>query len=169
MTETSKIETSCANKTVLIVDDNAALRGLLRVSLHAFGVAKVYEAESVDLALSLIDCKHVDLIITDWKMKPRDGLDLVRQVRNPQTCSAAYVPIIMLTAYSDGEHIRAAKQAGASAFIVKPFNSSSLAATIVEALEDDRIIVNTSDYLGPDRRSVNRTGPTTAQPLLAAR
>ena len=75
MTETSKIETSCANKTVLIVDDNAALRGLLRVSLHAFGVAKVYEAESVDLALSLIDCKHVDLIITDWKMKPRDGLD----------------------------------------------------------------------------------------------
>jgi two-component system chemotaxis response regulator CheY len=169
VTETSKIETSCASKSVLIVDDNAALRGLLRVSLHAFGVAKVYEAESVDLALSLVACKHIDLIITDWKMRPRDGLELVRQVRNPQTCSSAYVPIIMLTAYSDGEHIRAATQAGASAFLVKPFNSSSLATTIVEALEDDRTIYNTSDYLGPDRRAVERTSQSTEQSLLAAR
>lgn len=169
MTLTSNIDESCAGKTVLIVDDNAALRGLLRVSLQAFGVAKVFEAESVDIALALLDRHRVDLVVTDWKMNPRNGLDLVREIRNPQLCSAAYVPVIMLTAYSDGEHIRAARQAGASAFLVKPFTSSGLAATIVEALEDNRVFVNTGDYFGPDRRARERADNETANTLLAAR
>ena len=169
MTLTSNIDESCAGKTVLIVDDNAALRGLLRVSLQAFGVAKVFEAESVDIALALLDRHRVDLVVTDWKMNPRNGLDLVREIRNPQLCSAAYVPVIMLTAYSDGEHIRAARQAGASAFLVKPFTSSGLATTIVEALEDNRVFVNTGDYFGPDRRARERADNETANTLLAAR
>lgn len=165
----SNIEAKCADKTVLIVDDNAALRGLLRVSLQAFGVAKVFEAETVDMALSLVESKPIDLVITDWKMKPRDGIDLLRQIRNPQACSSAYVPVIMLTAYSDGEHVRAARNAGASAFLIKPFTAPSLAATIMEALEDDRAFVETSDYFGPDRRAGERVKVETVRPLFAAR
>lgn len=58
---------------VLLVDDNAALRGALRVSLHAFGCARVHEADTVDRALDVLDSNPVDLVITDWKMAPRDG------------------------------------------------------------------------------------------------
>lgn len=67
--EISKIEMSCVNKMVFIVDDNVVLCGLLCVFLYVFGVVKVYEVEFVDFVLFLIDCKYVDLIIMDWKMK----------------------------------------------------------------------------------------------------
>ena len=53
---------------VLLVDDNAALRGALRVSLNAFGCAQVIEADTVDRALDVLASRPVDLVITDWKM-----------------------------------------------------------------------------------------------------
>ena len=74
---------------VLLVDDNAALRGALRVTLQAFGCAEVLEADTVDRALDVLKSKRVDLMVTDWKMKPRDGLDLVRTLRRPAGCPAA--------------------------------------------------------------------------------
>lgn len=119
---------------VLLVDDNAALRGALRVSLHAFGCAQVLEADAVDRALDVLASKSVDLVVTDWKMSPRDGLDFVRTLRRPAGSPAPFVPVIMLSAYSDRQRIAEATAAGVDAFLVKPFTAASLAQTLIETL-----------------------------------
>ena len=121
--------------TVLIVDDNAALRGALRVSLQAFGCGRVVEADTVDRALDTLAARPVDIIVTDWKMKPRDGLDFVRTLRRPGADGTALVPVIMLSAYSDEGRITAAYQAGVSAFLVKPFTAASLARVLKDTLD----------------------------------
>jgi len=145
-----------SSKQVIVVDDNAALRGLLRACLQSFGFKRVLESESVDGALELIRAHRVDLVITDWKMAPRDGIDLVRELRNARTSPALFVPIVMLTAYSDGEHIRQACDAGANAFLVKPFTAATLAATVREAFNDNRDFIQSDTFNGPDRRAFPR-------------
>lgn len=159
--------TDYSDKRVILVDDNAALRGLLRAALQSFGFKKVIEAESVARALELIAIQQIDLVITDWKMSPRDGIDLVRELRRPQTSPAPFVPVMMLTAYSDGEHIKQARDAGATAFLVKPFTPAALAVTIREAFEDEREFIQTSDFFGPDRRGKPRAEDR-RHPLIAA-
>lgn len=119
---------------VLLVDDNAALRGALRVSLHAFGCAEVIEADTVDRALDVLASRTVDLIITDWKMSPRDGLDFVRTLRRPSQGAVAGVPVIMLSAYSDEQRIAEAVRAGVDTFLVKPFTAPTLVAALNDSL-----------------------------------
>lgn len=119
---------------VLLVDDNAALRGALRVSLNAFGCAQVIEADTVDRALDVLASRPVDLVITDWKMQPRDGLDFVRTLRRQPASPTAFIPVIMLSGYSDRQRIAEATAAGVDTFLVKPFTAASLAGALSETL-----------------------------------
>jgi two-component system chemotaxis response regulator CheY len=127
-------QTDLSRLRVLLVDDNAALRGALRVSLHAFGCGEVIEADTVDRALETMAARPVDLVITDWKMRPRDGIDLVRTLRRSGATRRPWLPVIMLSAYSDGERIAEARRAGVDTFLVKPFTAASLAASLRETL-----------------------------------
>jgi|TARA_R110000868_G_scaffold57591_2_gene177793 two-component system, chemotaxis family, chemotaxis protein CheY len=155
-------ETCIARTRILVVDDNAALRGVLRVSLQAFGCAKVIETGTVDQALELLRSQPVDLVITDWKMKPRDGLDLVTSIRSPVTSPCPHLPVIMLTAYADNNRIRAARSAGVNAFLVKPVTAAALAACLRDVLTGDHGLVETDTYIGPERRNEDR--PALADP-----
>lgn len=130
-------KTDLSRLRVLLVDDNAALRGALRVSLQAFGCGQVIEAGTVARALDVLSARTVDLVITDWKMRPRDGIDFVRTLRRPGANFQPRVPVIMLSAYSDSNRIAEASQAGVDAFLIKPFTAASLAATLHETLIRD--------------------------------
>jgi two-component system chemotaxis response regulator CheY len=152
---------------VLVVDDNAALRGLLRVSLQAFGFIGVIESESVESALVILKAKPIDLLITDWKMQPRDGLDLVREIRADVMDITRRLPIVMLSAYSDEPQISRAKTTGVNAFLTKPFTSELLAQCICDVLGDNQDFVRTENYLGPDRRVHDRAVPTQTQFMAA--
>ena len=153
---------------VLVVDDNAALRGLLRVSLQAFGCHTVLEASCVDQALNHLDSTPIDLIITDWKMTPRDGLDLVQTIRRPLMNGYSRVPVIMLTAYSDTARMREAKDAGVNEFLVKPFTAERLAGALVSALAETPEFITTDNFFGPDRRSVSRAPSSKTSLEIAA-
>jgi two-component system chemotaxis response regulator CheY len=153
---------------VLVVDDNAALRGLLRVSLQAFGFKGVVESESVESALAILKTKPIDLLITDWKMRPRDGLDLVREIRADVADITRRLPIMMLSGYSDEPQISRAKACGVNAFLTKPFTSELLAQCICDVLGDNQEFVSTDNYHGPDRRENERPAPTQNQ-LMAAK
>lgn len=133
MTE-PEMPTDLSRLRVLLVDDNAALRGALRVSLNAFGCAQVIEADTVDRALDVLASRPVDLVITDWRMQPRDGLDFVRTLRRQPTSPTAFIPVIMLSGYSDRQRIAEAKAAGVDTFLVKPFTAASLAGALDETL-----------------------------------
>ncbi len=150
------LEEILSQTRVLVVDDNAALRGVLRVSLQAFGCPRVIESGSVTQALEILKSQPVDLVITDWKMKPRDGLELVSSIRSPVTSPRPGLPIIMLTAYDGTDRIRQARRVGVNAFLIKPVTAAALAACLRDVLTGDSGFVETDTYVGPERRHETR-------------
>ena len=120
---------------VLLVDDNAALRGALRVSLTAFGCARVLEADTVEKALAALGSQPIDLVITDWMMPRLDGLGLVRALRAEAATEG--VPIIMLTAKGREVEKEKGMALGANDYVTKPFSTSELTARVKELLGDN--------------------------------
>lgn len=138
--------------TVAIVDDNAAMRGILRTILNAMGAGRIYEAGDVRAAMDILQHEHVDLLICDWKMEPVDGITLVRWVRDPRKSPCATLPIIMLTCYAEVERVKTARDAGVTEFMVKPFSPESIYQHISAIFRKPRRFVDSDSFFGPDRR-----------------
>ena len=136
----------------VIVDDNAHMRRILRTMLRAFGSREIYEAEEGASGLEAVEAYQPDILITDIKMPIFDGIELTRMIRNPDGFSQAYLPIIVLSAYSEKPQVVAARDAGATDFICKPVSASTLYARIQNIVEHPRPYIRTSTYFGPDRR-----------------
>jgi len=141
--------------SVLLVDDNAALRGLLKTVLSAMGCHSVHEAADVRAAMEIIQSDPLDLMICDWKMRPVDGLALVRWVRNHNKCANPDLPILMLTCYSEAWRVKEARDAGVNEFMVKPFSPESIYQHIRAIVQQPRDFVQARDFYGPDRRRTN--------------
>ncbi len=136
----------------LIVDDNAAMRGLIRAVLGAFGCDNVFEAADAKRAIGILSVEQIDIMITDWKMSPVDGLALVRYLRDPEKSANPFIPIIMLTAYAEPSRVREARDAGVTEFLVKPFSAEQLFKRIQVIINRPRAFVRTKAFFGPDRR-----------------
>ena len=114
-------------KTVLAVDDSASLRQMVRVVLCGGGYQVVEAEDGVD-ALSKLAGQDLDLVLTDLNMPRMDGLELTRQLRAmPQY---KFVPIVLLTTESNTEKKLQGKAAGATAWIIKPFDPDQLLAVV---------------------------------------
>jgi two-component system chemotaxis response regulator CheY len=137
---------------VLLVDDNAAMRGIVRTVLSAFGCTNVFEAASGKSAIEILRTHPVDLIVLDWKMQPVDGITLTRQIRAHRDERIAYLPIIMLTAYAEPSKIQMARDSGITEFLVKPFTTEGLYRRIANVINRPRPYVRTKSFFGPDRR-----------------
>ena len=116
------------NMRVVIVDDYTTMLRILRNLLRQLEINNVEEANDGDTAYSLMQKNPPDLVISDWNMVPVSGLDLLRKVR--ADARLKHIPFIMVTAESKTENVVAAKQAGVSNYIVKPFNAETLRAKI---------------------------------------
>ena len=112
------------NMKILVVDDFATMRKIVRNILRQIGLNNVTEADDGATALPILQSQSFDLIISDWNMPKMNGLDLLKAVRaDPQFKST---PFLMVTAEALKENIIAATQAGVSNYIVKPFNAATL-------------------------------------------
>jgi two-component system chemotaxis response regulator CheY len=119
-------------KPVLIVDDYKTMLRIIGNLLKQLGFSNVDEASDGSMALQKIREKSYSLIISDWNMEPMTGLQLLKEVRGaPESKS---LPFIMITAESKSENVVAAKQAGVSNYIVKPFNAETLKNKIASVL-----------------------------------
>ena len=116
------------NMRVMIVDDYNTMLRILRNLLRQLEITTVDEAMNGQEALEQLRRNPADLIISDWNMTPMTGLDLLKSVRSD--ASLRRTPFIMVTAESKTENVIAAKQAGVSNYIVKPFNAETLRAKI---------------------------------------
>jgi two-component system, chemotaxis family, chemotaxis protein CheY len=109
---------------ILVVDDYSTMIRIIRNLLKQIGFENVDDANDGSAALDKMQGKQYGLIISDWNMEPMTGYDLLREVRaNP---SLSQTPFIMITAESKTENVIAAKKAGVSNYIVKPFNAATL-------------------------------------------
>ncbi len=113
---------------ILIVDDYQTMVRIMRNLLKQIGYENVDEASNGAEALEKIGTKPYSLIISDWNMEPVTGLELLTKVR--ADASNANTPFIMVTAESKTDNIVAARKAGVSSYIVKPFNAQTLKARI---------------------------------------
>ncbi len=118
-------------KTILTVDDAATMRKLIAFTLGGVG-HKVVEAEDGPPALALLEKTPVDLIISDLNMPQMNGIELTRRIRMLPQC--ATTPILMVTTESESGTKTQAKQAGATGWIVKPFEPAQLLAVVGRVL-----------------------------------
>ena len=114
---------------VVIAEDEAIIRLDLRETLEEEGYEVVAETGRGDHALELVREHRPDLAILDIKMPGLDGLGAARVISAEQIC-----PVVLLTAFSQREIVEEARDAGALAYIVKPFQKSDLVPAIEVAL-----------------------------------
>ncbi len=117
---------------IMAVDDSVSLRQLLVRTLIEGG-HRVVEAKDGLAALAAAATQTFQLVITDVNMPQMDGLTLVKKLR--ELPAYRYVPILVLTTEMDPNKKRIAKEAGATGWIVKPFEPVQLLATIRKVLD----------------------------------
>ena len=117
---------------VLIVDDYKTMLRIIRNLLKQIEFNNVEEASDGAEALGKLRTGNFGLVISDWNMQPMTGLELLQEVR--QDIRLKTLPFIMITAESKTENVVAAKQAGVSNYIVKPFNAETLREKIEKVL-----------------------------------
>jgi len=120
------------NTPVLIVDDYKTMLRIIRNLLKQLEFENVEEATDGQEALSKLRAGSFGLVISDWNMQPMTGLDLLKEVRADARLKS--LPFIMITAESKTENVIAAKQAGVSNYIVKPFNAETLREKIEKVM-----------------------------------
>lgn len=117
---------------VLIVDDFATMRRIVKNILTQLGYKSIIEADDGTTALNVLKQEKVGLIISDWNMPKMTGLDLLKNVRaNPEWAS---IPFIMVTAEAQQDNIILAVKAKVSQYIVKPFTADTLGEKINKVL-----------------------------------
>ena len=109
---------------ILVVDDYSTMIRIIRNLLKQLGFENVDDASDGSAALAKMQTRKYGLVISDWNMEPMTGYDLLREVRASPELSKT--PFIMITAESKTENVIAAKKAGVSNYIVKPFNAATL-------------------------------------------
>lgn len=114
-------------KKIMTVDDSRTMREMVSFTLKSAGYDLV-EAEDGQAALNLLKTQKVDLVITDLNMPVMDGLTLIRNLRTLPEYK--FTPILMLTTEGDASKKEEGKSAGASGWIVKPFNPEKLVQVV---------------------------------------
>jgi len=146
------------NVCILVIDDNEHMANLIIEILHALGVKNTRQAG--DVAKAIQELKHFspDVIIVDWHMETQDRLDFVKLVRTAKNSPNPYVPIIMLSGYTEYLRITEARDAGINEFLAKPISAKSICQRIATIIDNPRPFIRSKKSFGPDRRRQN-TGP----------
>jgi len=119
---------------ILVVDDYNTMVRIIRNLLKQLGFADIADAADGSGALAKLRQRRYGLVISDWNMEPMTGYQLLQEVRaDPGLFS---IPFIMVTAESKTENVIAAKRAGVSNYIVKPFNAQTLRSKIESVFQD---------------------------------
>lgn len=147
---------------ILLVDDNQHMRTLLTELLRAIGLRQVWEAQDGSEALSIMRAESIDIVMTDLAMRPVDGIDFVRLLRNSPESPNPMAPVIMITGHSTQRRVREARDVGVNEFLAKPVTARGLIERISEIVHNPRPFIRAADYFGPDRRrrhEVDYNGP----------
>ncbi|MEA1968755.1 MAG: response regulator [Thermodesulfobacteriota bacterium] len=118
---------------VLIVDDFATMRRILKNILKQIGFKNLLEADDGTTALEVMEKQVVDLVISDWNMPKMTGLELLKTIRADK--QYARVPFLMVTAEAQKQNVIEAVQAGVSNYVVKPFTAEAISEKLGKILK----------------------------------
>jgi len=120
------------NPKVLLVDDSATMRRIIARLFDDAGLPSPTEASDGEEAIVKFKAEKFDLVLTDWNMPNKSGLELVREIR----AMGSTVPVIMITTEADKSRIAEALKAGVSDYIVKPFDREKLRAKLEDNMNE---------------------------------
>jgi len=118
---------------VLIVDDFATMRRILKNILKQIGFKNLLEADDGTTALEVLEKNNVDLVISDWNMPKMTGLELLKTLRSDKRY--ARIPFLMVTAEAQKQNVIEAVQAGVSNYVVKPFTAEAISEKLEKILK----------------------------------
>lgn len=118
-------------RCILAVDDSPSMRQMVSFTLKSAGYEVIEACDGIE-ALSKAKARKVDMVITDLNMPNRDGIALIADLR--ALPEYRFTPILMLTTESGSDKKQAGKSAGATGWIVKPFNPDQLLKTVSKVL-----------------------------------
>jgi two-component system, chemotaxis family, chemotaxis protein CheY len=120
-------------KKILVVDDSAAIRQSISFILKQEGYDTVEATDGQEALNMLGSIEALDLIITDVNMPNLDGIGFIKKAR--EIAKFKFTPILVLTTESQGSKMNEGKEAGATGWIVKPFNSDKLLGIVKKVVE----------------------------------
>lgn len=118
---------------VLIVDDFATMRRVIKNLMKSLGFNNFEEAEDGAKALKILKTTKIDFVITDWNMPNMTGLELLKEIRKDNRLS--HIPVLMVTAEQKREQIITAAKEGVNGYIVKPFTGETLSNKLSKIFE----------------------------------
>jgi two-component system chemotaxis response regulator CheY len=121
------------NIKILIVDDFASMRRIIKNTLKQIGFKHVFEADDGTTALAMLKDQRVDLILADWYIPKMSGLELLKKIRQDKALKS--IPVLLVTAEAQKENVIEAIQAGVNNYIVKPFTPDSMKQKLEQTLE----------------------------------
>ena len=121
-------------KTILIVDDEADIRDILRIRLANHPGFRILEAANGSDALELTRQQRPDLIILDWLMPGFNGMEVLKALRESPELTT--IPVIMMTVKSELSAQAQGQAMGVVAYLIKPFDAARLMETVPKALKD---------------------------------
>lgn len=138
--------------SVLIIDDNAHMRTIIKNLLRSIGVAHISECSDAVEAFVALARSPADVILTDIAMPWMDGVEFTFRLRTDMASPDQFVPVIMVSGHSERHKVAAARDAGATEFLVKPITARGLLDRLRSIVERPRTYVRAAGYFGPDRR-----------------
>lgn len=125
------MEMSSTDKKILVLDDTPTMRMIVTGMLHDLGFRDVLEAENTDMALDIVKRNRIAIVLADWNLPGKSGIEFLRQIRAiPATRE---LPVVMMTSNNEPQQIEEARRAGVSGYLVKPFGMPDLLARLEEA------------------------------------
>ena len=137
---------------VTIVEDDRQMRAILSACLTAFGVTDIQSSADGREALSRLWLNPVDVVLTDWEMKPMSGIQLVRALRDEATSPRPDIPIIMITGHTQADKVLEARDSGVTMFLAKPIAPHALYARLAHVIE-----ANADAPAGAERPMIRRS------------
>lgn len=123
---------------IVVVEDSKPMQLIIRSTLLSFKVSRVRVFDSVDEALQSMLAEPPNVILTDWRMEPTSGYQLLRLVRHRHMEPLCYVPVLFITAHGTRALVDKALRAGAHHLLVKPVSPSTLHTHLRWLLTDER-------------------------------
>lgn len=135
----------------LIVDDKQYMRKVVKNVLETLGAKLIEEVSDGSEALAAVRSWPPDIILTEWRLYPMTGFDLLKAIR-AEKGPVRFTPVVMVTSETRRERVIQARNTGITEFVAKPFNAKGLLLRIKEVIERPRSYVDVKGYFGPDRR-----------------
>ncbi|MDO8420763.1 MAG: response regulator [Parvibaculum sp.] len=141
----------------LVIVENLPMFAIFRQVLEGLGIRNVVHGRNVKVSIEALMTEPIDLVIVDDLM-PVDGVKFLNLLRKGSQKLPHAVPVMFVTARAERERILAARDAGASEIMLKPFTALQLRARLETTVQKPREFVESSAYVGPDRRRRSEEG-----------